>query len=69
MCKKPLFRIKQIINESYIPTIKAEVKKNAQASATAGMMKKMKDENHQLQVENNTLNSTLNGVKNSINFL
>ena len=69
MSNKPLFRIKQIINENYIPNLKMEVKKKPQTSSRVGTMKKIKEENHQLQVENNTINSAYIAVKNSLTFL
>jgi hypothetical protein len=70
-CKKSAFKVKQIINESYIPPINpsADKKKNVQANISAGLLKKFKDDNHKLEIEYNTLNSAYAVAKNTLAFL
>ena len=63
-----MFKIKQIITENYVPNGNND-RKNQTTSISNGIVKKLKEENQQLQVEYNTLNSTFINTKNSLAFL
>ncbi len=68
-CKKSAFKIKQTFNENYIPPLSTDSKKNVQANISVSLLRKLKDDNHRLEVEYNNVNSAYTAANETLNFL